>query len=544
MIKNIISIFFFICLLNGTLSAQNPSYPYGISFKKVFMDYQSQNGGSLTDFNSYHHGFEIGIHKTLSEKLNLVIPVKAGVVRSHQQGPERDYLNCFHKTVYGIDGQLQYQFYNSSSNLVPYVMGGLGAVLEDEGDFNLQVPLGAGLNFKVKDNAYINWQSEYRYGLSENRTNLQHAIGFVYLFGGKNAEMDKANMQDDDIDITDSDGDGLEDDIDLCPQIAGPADLKGCPDRDEDGVPDYRDDCPSLAGLSMFKGCPDTDEDGVSDNDDECPNVPGLKDNKGCPEGQNQGNIKSGDINTTPIVGANGNLDSDGDGIPNAEDKCPNEKGFKSNNGCPEMDGKDSDGDGISDSKDRCPNLKGVASAGGCPDKDGDGVADFDDKCPSSAGPATFDGCPDTDGDGIADNRDKCPSTPGGVGTNGCPEISQSDLTILETAMRAVVFDTGKGSIKPSSYAILNQIGQIMNKYPNYNLIIEGHTDNVGSSVNNQLLSERRSQACYKYLKDQAGIDSSRMSHTGYGESRPISTNDNINGRALNRRVTFNLVPR
>ena len=522
--KKLIIILLFCALAMSTVKAQNAKYPYGISFKALFMDYQSQNGGSITDFSRYHHGFEVGLHKNLTENLNIVLPVKAGVVSSHNQ----DLANCFHKKVYGADAQLQYMFTRPGAKVIPYVMAGAGGVLEEEGDFNVQIPFGAGLYFYVTDNSYINWQSEYRYSLSENRNNLQHGLGFVYLFGTPRDMEDI--MEDKNLSMTDSDGDGLEDEIDLCPQVAGPSSLKGCPDRDDDGIPDYRDDCPSIAGIGAFKGCPDTDGDGVSDNDDECPNLPGLKELNGCPDKDDM------------------NKDSDGDGIKDSIDKCPNEAGPGTIDGCPRK-AMDSDGDGVPDSADKCPNVSGNGSTDGCPqtaiaDSDGDGVADSIDKCPNSPGIAAFGGCPDTDGDGIDDSRDRCPNSPGTVATNGCPEINSNDRTVLELAMRAVSFDTGKATMNGESFGVLDQIASIMRRYPDYNLIIEGHTDNVGSAINNQLLSERRAKACYEYLRDQGEINSSRMTHTGYGESRPISSNDNLQGRTLNRRVAFNLVPR
>ncbi len=491
--KQVVLIFFFTTILLSSIEAQNPSYPYGLSFKSLFMDYQSQNGGTITDFGAYHHGFEIGLHKNINENINLVLPIKAGVVTSHDQRFE----NCFHKKVYGADIQGQYQFYKPDTKVIPYVMAGLGGVLEEEGDFNIQIPFGVGLNFKIKDNAYINWQSEYRYALADDRNNLHHGLGFVYLFGQPNA-MEKTIEEE--VEAMDSDGDGLADEIDLCPQMAGPVALKGCPDKDNDGIPDYRDDCPELAGIGIFKGCPDSDGDGISDSDDECPNKAGVKENNGCPPAAEA-------IDT----------DRDGDGVPDKMDSCPDLKG-DGPNGCP----------------------KAIAVS----DRDGDGVPDSSDKCPNSPGIASFGGCPDSDGDGIDDSRDRCPDTPGTVAANGCPEIARNDLSALEVAMRAVSFDTGKATLTSESYPVLNQIGQILNKYPNYNLVIEGHTDNVGSAINNQLLSERRAQACYQYLRDRVFISGDRMTHTGYGESRPVSSNDNIEGRRLNRRVVFNLVPR
>ncbi len=105
------------------------------------------------------------------------------------------------------------------------------------------------------------------------------------------------------------------------------------------------------------------------------------------------------------------NPDLDGDGIPNAEDLCPSERGVPENRGCPD---RDSDGDSIVDRLDKCPQDKGPEENGGCPDKDSDGDGLFDrlDKCPALSGPPENDGCPDTDSDkdGVPDRLDKCPN--------------------------------------------------------------------------------------------------------------------------------------
>ena len=403
--KQLLVICLIVIMSTTTIEAQNPQYPLGISFKSLFMDYQSQNGGSITDFSAYHYGFEIGLHKNINQNLNLVLPIKAGVVNQYNAANND---NCLHKNVYGADIQAQYQFYRPDTKVTPYVLAGLGGVNESEGEFNLQIPFGVGLHFHIRDNAYFNWQSEYRYALSENRNNLHHGIGFVYLFGVPQAT-DLIPMEEKD-EMMDSDGDGLEDEIDLCPQIAGPAALKGCPDKDEDGIPDYRDDCPSVAGIGIFKGCPDTDGDGISDNDDECPNKAGVKENNGCP--------------------AEDMMDTDMDGIPDKLDECPNIKGV-SPNGCPKKPVvADSDGDGVPDSSDKCPNSPGIAAFGGCPDSDGDGVTDKIDICPNiKQGKFGIDGCPDTDKDGTVDSKDNCPKTPEGInGRQGCPDSDGDGL--------------------------------------------------------------------------------------------------------------------
>lgn len=468
------------------------------------MDYQSQNNGSFSNFSDYHHGLEIGYLRNIQPNLNLVVPLKIGVVNSLPIGEVDEQ----HKTVYGLDAQIQYQFWQPKKQIVPYLMAGLGGVGEAEGSFNLQAPIGFGLQFMVAENAYINYQSEYRFSFSDDRNNLHHGLGFVYLFG-EGTDLPQLTTE------GDKDGDGILDDEDLCPEIIGLAEHNGCPDRDGDGVPDYKDKCPDLEGVASAEGCPDMDGDGIADSDDQCPDVAGVEPT-GCPE----------------------ESDTDGDGIPDRIDRCPNIAGIAPD-GCP---GADRDNDGVADSEDRCPDFAGSAATGGCPDRDNDGIADLDDKCPSQAGPLAYDGCPDTDGDGLHDGRDRCPSQAGPVSTGGCPEIKAEDRKTLDIAMRAVQFDTGRSTLKAESFDVLRQIADIMRRYPDYVLTISGHTDNTGKESANQKLSDARAKACYQYLTTQ-GINGSRMSHVGYGETRPIADNNTLRGRTLNRRVEFALAP-
>ncbi|MCL4151243.1 UNVERIFIED_CONTAM: hypothetical protein GTU68_053246 [Idotea baltica] len=86
----------------------------------------------------------------------------------------------------------------------------------------------------------------------------------------------------------------------------------------------------------------------------------------------------------------------------------------------------------------------------------------------------------------------------------------------------------------------MDQIAEIINRYPKYALSIEGHTDNTGNADYNQQLSEKRARRCFDYLVNK-GVSASRISSAGYGETRPIADNDTKTGRSLNRRVEFNL---
>ena len=486
--------------------AQTSIYNNNLAIKTVFLDYQSQNGGNITAFRHYSQGIELGYAHRITDNFRIGVPLSLGVIR--------DTIGSNRELIYGGDLTLQYHFLKPESKLVPYVMGGAGIVFQKDIDPRVQFPLGVGLNFQVNERAYVTWQSSYRFSLASNDNNLHHGLGVMYTLGEGHARKDKKV----ELELVDSDGDGIGDDIDLCPQVAGPVSLNGCPDSDGDGIADYRDACPNVKGLKAFRGCPDTDGDGLSDNDDECPKVAGPIENKGCPV----------------IVEVK---DADNDGIPDEEDKCPNQPGTELAQGCP-----DEDGDGVPDNMDRCPGEKGSPKAGGCPDTDGDGVADFADRCPRKAGIPAYQGCPDTDGDGLDDGRDKCPNTAGPVSNNGCPEIKKEDKETLDVAMRAVQFETGKSTLKVESYKILSQIVEIMKKYPDYSLTINGHTDNTGTAPKNQILSENRAKACYEFLIG-SGVDDARLSYIGYGESRPIASNDTLRGRALNRRVEFTLVP-
>ncbi len=143
----------------------------------------------------------------------------------------------------------------------------------------------------------------------------------------------------------DTDKDGIFDDVDNCPKVAGLARYLGCPipDTDGDGINDEDDKCKSETGVAKYQGCPvpDTDKDGINDELDKCPTVAGIAKYEGCP---------------VP--------DTDADGINDEMDKCITLAGPASNNGCPQVD---TDGDGIFDDKDACPAEAGPASSKGCP---------------------------------------------------------------------------------------------------------------------------------------------------------------------------------
>jgi len=228
-------------------------------------------------------------------------------------------------SYYGTDGIIKYSLGEvlNWKTFEPYLAVGGGYTWVD------QIGAGTangtfGINYWFTESVGATVQSTYKHSFEDYLAkHFQHSFGLSIKFGGK-----------------DTDGDGVYDKNDACPEVPGLEAFNGCPDSDGDGIEDSKDTCPNEAGLAEFNGCPDSDGDGVSDNKDNCPNVAGLEALAGCP-------------------------DADRDGVTDASDNCPNEAGPAANNGCP---WPDTDGDGVLDKDDQCPNEAGTAANNGCPE--------------------------------------------------------------------------------------------------------------------------------------------------------------------------------
>lgn len=382
----------------------------------------------------------------------------------------------------------------------PYLFAGGGVMMfantltdtKNNEKFDFAAPsFGAGLNLRLGKAVTLNLQETFMYSSSDERDGivknsndafLLHSAGLTFNFGQKK----------------DADNDGVADRVDKC-------------EATPEGV------------MVDATGCPlDADKDGVADYLDKCDNTPAdiQVDQLGCP------------------------LDEDKDGVPDYLDKClKTSPGVKvDQNGC----ALDADNDGVADQSDKCPNTpSGIqVDVNGCPlDEDKDGVPDYKDNCPQTPEKATVDesGCTlDTDRDGIPDYLDKCPTIAGVKDNQGCPELTKEVKTLFQKALQGIKFDTGKSSIKPVSYPILDAVVKVMEENPSYRLIIGGHTDNVGAEGMNMTLSKNRAEAVSVYLIGK-GISPDRISASGYGLTKPVDDNATSAGRTRNRRVELSV---
>ena len=171
-------------------------------------------------------------------------------------------------------------------------------------------------------------------------------------------------------------------------------------------------------------------------------------------------------------------------------------------------------------------------------DSDNDGVADYKDNCPNSPASIQVDakGCAlDSDADGVFDYKDYCPTTVAGLAVDekGCKFV----LTQTEEVALEIKFASNSAVITEQHFAEIEKAAIFLNKYSEVNTVIEGHTDDRGNDAYNTNLSKARAEAVMTVLIERFGIEANRVSALGYGEARPIESNDTKAGRLANRRV-------
>jgi len=205
-------------------------------------------------------------------------------------------------------------------------------------------------------------------------------------------------------------------------------------------------------------------------------------------------------------------------------------------------DSGDSDGDGISDADDHCPDTPpdavGMVDIYGCPiDRDSDGWPDYKDRCPTNPIGALVDslGCPlDNDSDGVPDGLDDCPGSEPDlpVDESGCIDISVLGGKMILN----IDYRSGSYEIDQATTAKLEYVARILKKARVVTVEINGYTDNIGPAEANQALSQKRADRVRDFLVDK-GIDASRLAAIGRGETDFVMSNETRAGRKKNRRI-------
>jgi len=530
----------------------------------------------------------------------------------------------------------------------PYIQAGLGLLtFEKTTQWKPAILLGVGLDIEVQKGVLFGLGTNFTRELRRHRYFIEYHLGVTLKIGrDKSIESELQEII-------------VEKEID---------------DQDSDGIPDASDGCPLIAGPLSTAGCPDKDEDGIADRDDACPDQPGMIGNGGCPMANsdvavNQSREQKEDKNEN-VIGLSG-VDTDGDGIPDRLDQCPEMYGNEDNNGCPKPD---RDNDGVSDEKDLCPDLPGSIYWNGCPEeiakqrgnKPNQSVEDtsiisvkeevadvvvqeekevkkvekevieeaektdkikeiveanpVDTNIEKTEDLATEPNSDDivveekvekpeiveliTDDEPIkieveesdslkevvlaeettkatqtADSsksnkvseressiekreiqtKDKAEtsqvverkvnkeSTPESttvrpVTENTKPSTAPVTSKVLDAPEVRIHFTSGHAALQKKYIDELEVVANYMRMNPEVNLKIYGHTDSKGSAWVNEILSRRRAEACHTFLTLAAKINPARISYHGEGEYQPLSDNLTPEGRFINRRVVFDFL--
>ena len=316
----------------SNINAQDKNNPWQISIGANAIDVYPTNepgqGGWFDEFfNATDHWNILPSISVISASRYVGDGFSVGIRGSFNQITDFGDIPVDDLTHFAVDGFLQYNTaeWLDLGPIEPFAEIGGGYTWID-GFGNGTLNGGIGLHIWFSESLGLTLQSNYKHVFEDDGLpvpHFQHIAALAIKFGGR-----------------DTDGDGIYDKDDACPEVAGLPEFNGCPDSDGDGIEDSKDSCPNAAGSAELNGCPDADGDGIADKDDACPNEAGLAALGGCP-------------------------DADGDGIADKDDACPNEAGPQANRGCP---WPDKDGDGVLDKDDQCPEVAGTVANNGCPE--------------------------------------------------------------------------------------------------------------------------------------------------------------------------------
>ena len=466
-------------MLSTPLCAQSDKkVNHSVQIRILSVDYAKLNSALNTESLLFvPNGVEFSYTNTINDRFAFSLPLKY-----HRASISENQIS---KSVYSADALAKYMFYQENRKLTPYLILGGGLVYEEDASTHVQLPAGFGLNYMIGSHSMISLESQYRHSMIDLRNNLQIALGVSFSVGKVIEEdfaADPLEMTAKDVVIDSKEDEKMPKPVFVDQRSVIESELN----EQEEETKDSPEEEVILVEDAIEESLVDTDKDGVVDDLDECPDMPGPASKNGCPI-------------------------------------------------------QDEDKDGIEDFEDECPAVAGLKVLGGCPDTDGDGIKDSEDACPDIAGP--IDGCPDADDDmdGVPNSLDKCPTMAGDAAHMGCPEMEKEEKSMLKLAADNIQFEFGKAHLKAVSYETLDQIADLLKKYPEFELEIIGHTDDVGRKQSNMELSLDRATSCRDFLVSRK-IAASRIKVLAEGELRPLGTNKTEAGREQNRRVEFNII--
>jgi outer membrane protein OmpA-like peptidoglycan-associated protein len=282
--------------LLGPAFGQNSAQKNALQYKFSVTDYNSLDARyrrGTTRFlhpDDVNYAAELGYVRYLNSSVNLGTALRIGGIDAYINDSTRLRNHLFA----GLDVLGYYKFNNGyilpeNSLFSPYLLLGVGGkwmqyrqtvdnVSNTVQRGDLQLPMGLGANIRLAQQFHLQIQAEFRPSLLIGQHNLNLSMGFVWTLGKPQTSVTPQEPK-----LSDRDKDGIKDEDDACPEVAGLAEFQGCPDTDGDGISDAQDLCPQQTGPKATNGCPDTDGDGLSDQEDECPKEAGPKENKGCP---------------------------------------------------------------------------------------------------------------------------------------------------------------------------------------------------------------------------------------------------------------------
>ncbi len=315
-----------------------------------------ENGENFQKTSIFLPDLNVGLNWRFSKQIGLPIKGDLGLSFSHVNTPKSSFLNeNIHIPLKSsLYGKAEFEL-SSKMGIEPFLIFtkqgiasefvfGLNTVFH----FNDNA-LKLGIGNRAKDAlilmasfSFNNFELDFSYdthfqdfGGNKNVGSME--ISLTYLFGSKSKSQEQKEIAHEKEEIP----------LKIDTKTEASKNTNSVNDYDGDGINDDQDLCPYESGMEKFKGCNDRDEDGVWDNKDACPSLPGTIENYGCPY-------------------KNSKSDSDDDGVLDEFDDCIFVKGLAIFNGCP-----DSDGDGTTDHLDECPYLKGPKELNGCPSQDG-----------------------------------------------------------------------------------------------------------------------------------------------------------------------------